>query len=71
MGGCSDRAAGRRIPWSTIEPRWLRYDEGARYGTYVERLFAAVGRERSSSSCSTTLLPILRDNTGGCSISLA
>lgn len=41
-----DRAAGRRIPWSTIEPRWLRYDEAARYGTYVERLFEAVGRER-------------------------
>ncbi len=41
-----DRAAGRRIPWSTIDPRWLRYDEGARYGTYVERLFAAVGKER-------------------------
>ncbi len=41
-----DRAAGRRIPWSTIEPRWLRYDEAGRYGTYVERLFAAVGRER-------------------------
>jgi hypothetical protein len=41
-----DRAVGRRIPWSTIEPRWLRYDEGARYGTYVERLFEAVGKER-------------------------
>ena len=41
-----DRAAGRRIPWSTIDPRWLRYDESARYGTYVERLFAAVGKER-------------------------
>ena len=41
-----DRAAGRRIPWSAIEPRWLRYDEAGRYGTYVERLFAAVGRER-------------------------
>ncbi len=41
-----DRAAGRRIPWSTIEPRWLRYDEAARYGTYVERLFAAVGKDR-------------------------
>ena len=40
-----DRAAGRRIPWSAIEPRWLRYDEAARYGTYVERLFAAVGKE--------------------------
>ena len=41
-----DRAAGRRVPWSTIEPRWLRYDEGARYGSYVERLFATVGKER-------------------------
>src|SRR5690349_4362409 len=41
-----DRAAGRRIPWSTIEPRWLRYDEGARYGTYVERLFDTVGKDR-------------------------
>jgi hypothetical protein len=41
-----DRAAGRRVPWSTIEPRWLRYDEAARYGTYVERLFAAVGKDR-------------------------
>lgn len=41
-----DRATGRRIPWSTIEPRWLRYDEAARYGTYVERLFAAVGKDR-------------------------
>ena len=41
-----DRAAGRRIPRSCIEPRWLRYDEAARYATYVERLFAAVGRER-------------------------
>ena len=41
-----DRAAGRRIPWSTIEPQWLRYDEAARFGTYVERLFSAVGQER-------------------------
>lgn len=41
-----ERAAGRRIPWSTIEPSWLRYDEAGRYGTYVERLFAAVGKER-------------------------
>jgi hypothetical protein len=41
-----DRAAGRRIPWSAIDPRWLRYDEAARFATYVERLFTAVGRER-------------------------
>lgn len=41
-----DRAAGRRIPRKCIEPRWLRYDEAGRYATYLERLFATVGRER-------------------------
>ncbi|HYI43284.1 MAG TPA: sulfotransferase [Sphingomicrobium sp.] len=41
-----DRAAGRRIPRSCVDPRFLRYDEGGRLGTYVERMFAAVGRER-------------------------
>lgn len=41
-----DRAAGRRIPASCVEPRWLRYDEACRYSTYLERLFATVGRER-------------------------
>ncbi|HEX5239045.1 MAG TPA: sulfotransferase [Sphingomicrobium sp.] len=41
-----DRAAGKRIPRKCIEPRWLRYDEAARYSTYLERLFATVGRER-------------------------
>ena len=42
----SDRAAGRRIPRSCIDARWLRYDEAGRYATYIERLFASVGRER-------------------------
>jgi hypothetical protein len=46
-----DRAAGRRIPWSTIDPRLLRYDEAPRFGTYVERLFDTVGAER----CMVTL----------------
>ena len=41
-----DRAAGKRIPRKCIEPRWLRYDEAGRYSTYLERLFATVGRER-------------------------
>jgi hypothetical protein len=40
-----ERAAGRRIPRSCIDPRWLRYDEAGRYATYIERLFATVGRE--------------------------
>ena len=53
-----DRAAGRRIPWSTVEPRLLHYDEAARYGTYVERLFAAVGRKR----CLVTLFDDLVAN---------
>lgn len=41
-----ERAAGRRIPWSAMDARFLRYDQAARFGTYVERLFKAVGRER-------------------------
>ena len=41
-----DRAAGRRIPKGCADPRWLRYDEAGRLGTYVERFFAAVGRDR-------------------------
>ena len=41
-----DRAAGRRIPPHSADPRWLRYDEAARFGTYLERLFKVVGRER-------------------------
>lgn len=41
-----DRAAGRRIPRSCYEPRWLRYDEAGRFGSYVEAFFAHLGRER-------------------------
>lgn len=40
------RAEGRKIPRSCVDPRWLRYDEAARYGSYVERFFTAVGRHR-------------------------
>jgi hypothetical protein len=40
------RARGERIPRRCADPRWLRYDEAGRFGTYVERLFASVGRER-------------------------
>lgn len=42
----ADRAAGRRIPRKCFDPRLLRYDEACRFSTYVERLFAVVGRER-------------------------
>ncbi len=41
-----ERAAGRRIPRTALDPRWLRYDEAGRFGTYVEQFFATIGRER-------------------------
>ena len=37
-------AGASRAPAS--EPRWLRYDEAGRFGTYVERFFDVIGRER-------------------------
>lgn len=42
----ADRAEGRKVPRACQDPRLLRYDEAARFGAYLERLFAAVGRER-------------------------
>lgn len=41
-----DRVAGKRIPRSALAAEWLRYDQGGRFGTYVEAFFDAVGRER-------------------------
>ena len=41
-----DRAQGRRIHRRCSDPRFLRYDEAGRFGTYVERLFSVVGKER-------------------------
>ncbi|HVF83427.1 MAG TPA: sulfotransferase [Sphingomicrobium sp.] len=41
-----ERAAGRKIPRSCLDPRLLRYDVAGRLGEQVERFFAAVGRER-------------------------
>lgn len=41
-----ERAAGRAIPRSAADPRWLRYDEAGRFGTHVQRFFDVVGRER-------------------------
>jgi len=42
----AERAQGRRIPGSCIDPRFLQYEEVARLGTYVERFMNVVGRER-------------------------
>jgi hypothetical protein len=41
-----ERLNGARSGRRGIDPRWLRYDEAARFATYLERLFAVVGRER-------------------------
>ena len=41
-----DRAKGKSVPRSAIDPRWLRYDWAGELGDNVERFLAAVGRER-------------------------
>ena len=41
-----DRARGKSIPRSAIDPRFLRYDEAGALGRHVEQFLAAVGRER-------------------------
>jgi sulfotransferase family protein len=40
------RAQGNHIPRTCIEPKWLLYPEIGKLGTYVDRFFRAVGRER-------------------------
>lgn len=45
-GKVGDRAQGRSIPRSAIDPRFLRYDQAGMLGTRVEQFFEAVGRER-------------------------
>src|SRR5262245_19479511 len=41
-----ERAQGRAIPKSAIDPRFLRYDEAGKLGENVERFLRTVGRER-------------------------
>lgn len=41
-----ERAEGRSIPKSAMDPRWLRYDEAGRLGSRVQAFFETVGRER-------------------------
>ena len=41
-----DRANGKSVPKSAIDPRWLRYDWAGQLGQNVERFIGAVGRER-------------------------
>ena len=57
----ADRAEGRRIPRTCADPNFLRYDQAGRFGTYVERLFATVGRER----CHVVIFDDLAQDTAG------
>lgn len=41
-----ERARGKSVPRSAIDPRWLRYDWAGALGANVERFIEAVGRER-------------------------
>lgn len=42
----SERREGRRIPRSCIDPRFLRYDEAARFATHLRNLLEVVGEHR-------------------------
>jgi hypothetical protein len=42
----SERAQGRKIPRTCIDPRLLRYDEMGRLGKHVGEFFEVVGRQR-------------------------
>jgi hypothetical protein len=55
------RAAGRAIPRSAADPRWLRYDEAGSFGSHVQRFFDVVGRER----CHVVLFDDLTDDPHG------
>jgi hypothetical protein len=41
-----ERAQGKSIPKSAIDPRWLRYDWAGMLGLNVDRFIKAVGREK-------------------------
>jgi hypothetical protein len=56
-----DRAQGRSIPRSAIDPRFLRYDEAGMLGSRVDQFFKAVGRER----CEVVLFDDLASNPDG------
>ena len=43
-----ERANGRKLPRACDDSRLFRYDEAGRFGTYLQRLHAAVGPERCS-----------------------
>jgi hypothetical protein len=42
-----ERARGKHIPSTCLDPRLLGYGDGAKLGAQIERLFSKVGRERA------------------------
>ena len=57
----SERRAGRQIPRSCLEPRFLDYWEAGKLGQHVERFFELVGRER----CHVTVFDDFKADPGG------
>jgi hypothetical protein len=55
-----DRRAGRKIPRSCLEPRFLDYWEAGFLGKHVERFFELVGRER----CHVTVFDDFKSDPG-------
>lgn len=41
-----ERREGRQVPKSCIDPRFLDYESAVQFGTFVERFFESVGRDR-------------------------
>ena len=57
----SERARGRAIPRSCVDPRWLLYGEAAQLGKWATRFVSAVGRDR----CAFVLFEDLKTDPGG------
>jgi hypothetical protein len=45
-GKIDERARGKSIPRSALDPRFLRYDQAGALGTNVEKFLSVVGRDR-------------------------
>lgn len=56
-----ERAAGRKVPRSCADPRFLQYEEAASLGKHAERFVAAAGRER----CYFTFIDAFRADPRG------
>jgi hypothetical protein len=57
-----ERREGRKIPSSCLDPRFLRYDEAARFATHLRNFHEAVGEDR----CHVVLLDDLSGRPADC-----